>query len=100
MTPQEILELSDLNLAESTREMARWHAASEIREARDLLMTAGPDPFPVGFANAALCLGPGPPADPEGTLREAAAFFGARGRGFTRDARKESHTRRTSFFAQ
>jgi ribosomal protein S18 acetylase RimI-like enzyme len=83
MTPAEILALSDLNLAEATREMARWHLDSEIEERGELLCVAGPDPFPAGYANAALALGPKPPRDPRGLVEGARAFFAGRRRGFT-----------------
>jgi ribosomal protein S18 acetylase RimI-like enzyme len=79
----EILELSDLNLAEATREMARWHPLSELSETRDLLMVAGPDPFPVGYGNAALCLGAHPQPAPDTALAEVACFFDELERGYT-----------------
>lgn len=41
MMTEEILRLSDLNLAEYTREMTRWNAAGEIFEKDDLLLTLG-----------------------------------------------------------
>ncbi len=81
MTPSEILELSDLNLAESIREMARFHADARIVEQDDLLMIASCDPFPVGFSNAVFALGG--PADPERLKAAADAFFGSLGRGYT-----------------
>lgn len=83
MNPAEALELSDCNLAEATREMARWHPDSELWETGDLLCAAGPDPFPVGYGNAAMPLGPEAQPDPEALCARAHDFFGARGRGFT-----------------
>jgi hypothetical protein len=47
MTEQEIAYLSDLNLAESIREMARWNASNEIYECNDLLLTRGADESPI-----------------------------------------------------
>lgn len=38
--------LSDLNLAEYTREMTRWNLSGEIYEQDDLLLTKGSCPFP------------------------------------------------------
>lgn len=38
--------LSDLNLAEYTREVTRWNASGEIREEDELLITKGSCPFP------------------------------------------------------
>ena len=81
MTPSEILELSDLNLAESIREMARFHADAHIVEEDDLLLVAASDAFPIGFANAVFALG-GPP-DPERLMAAGDAFFGPLGRGYT-----------------
>jgi ribosomal protein S18 acetylase RimI-like enzyme len=47
MNNDDILYLSDLNLAEFVREMARWNAESEIIEHNDLLITKSLDQFPV-----------------------------------------------------
>lgn len=47
MKTEEIINLSDLNLAEFTREQARWDARSEIIEADDLLLTKGPGRNPI-----------------------------------------------------
>ncbi len=44
---EDILYLSDLNLAEFVREMARWNVKSEIIEQDDLLITKGEDSSPV-----------------------------------------------------
>ena len=49
MQEREILTLSDLNLAEAAREMARWHKDYRIEESDDLLLVAGADPFPAGY---------------------------------------------------
>jgi ribosomal protein S18 acetylase RimI-like enzyme len=46
MNLDDILYLSDLNLAEFIREMARWNAKSEIIEHDDLLITKGEDTSP------------------------------------------------------
>jgi ribosomal protein S18 acetylase RimI-like enzyme len=83
MDSREALVLSDCNLAEATREMARWHRSAELWETGDGLFAAGADAFPVGYANAAMALGPDAPADPHALLAEADAFFSARGRGYT-----------------
>ena len=79
----EILELADLNLAESAREMLRWHTGYAMQEADDLLLAASHDPFPIGYSNTAMPLGTAPPADPAALLEGAERFFDARGRGFT-----------------
>lgn len=44
---QDILQLADLNLAESIREMARWNAMGEILEQDDLVLTNGAGRSPV-----------------------------------------------------
>lgn len=77
-----LLELSDLNLAESAREMARWRSAWHTEEHDDLLCIAGADPFPVGYINATLALGRSA-ADPQRTLEVARRFFEPRERGYT-----------------
>lgn len=81
MTPSDELLLSDLNLAESTREMARFHADARIVEESDLLLVASSDPFPVGFTNAVIPLAES--VDPERLLATADAFFGPMDRGYT-----------------
>jgi ribosomal protein S18 acetylase RimI-like enzyme len=81
--PSELLELADLNLFEAAREMARWSMDSEISEAFDLLLIAGPDPFPVGYANAAFALSAGEPARPQLVIEDARRFFSERKRGYT-----------------
>ncbi len=81
MTEAEILDLCDLNLAEATREMARWHPASELMETGGVLLAAGPDAFPVGMGNAALRLDACTAATD--AIDIAAKFFAARKRGYT-----------------
>jgi ribosomal protein S18 acetylase RimI-like enzyme len=83
MDSREALVLADCNLAEATREMARWHHSAELWETGDALYVAGVDAFPAGYGNAAMALGPDAPADAGALLAEADAFFAARGRGFT-----------------
>ena len=87
MQQSELLELADLNLFEAAREMARWSPQSEIREANDLLLIAGPDPFPVGYANAAFALSRGERAAPRVVIEDARRFFSDRKRGYTLWAR-------------
>lgn len=81
MTPSEILALSDLNLAESIREMARCHRDARIAEQDDLLLVAACDPFPVGPGNAVFPLGDAP--DAARVIGAGDAFFGPQGRGYT-----------------
>ncbi|MBW2274697.1 MAG: GNAT family N-acetyltransferase [Deltaproteobacteria bacterium] len=79
----DVLELSDLNLAETAREMVRWHSQYEMRETTDLLCVAGNDGFPVGYTNCVMALGTASPADPAAVLASAGAFFYPMGRGYT-----------------
>jgi ribosomal protein S18 acetylase RimI-like enzyme len=81
MTSGEELALSDLNLAESTREMARFHTDARIVEESDLLLVASCVRFPVGFTNAVVPLAES--VDPERLLAVADGFFGPMGRGYT-----------------
>jgi ribosomal protein S18 acetylase RimI-like enzyme len=87
LSDADILELADLNLAESAREMLRWHTGYFMQEADDLLLVASHDSFPVGYSNTAMPLGTAPPADPAALMESAGRFFDARGRGFTLWAR-------------
>ena len=77
LTDAELLELSDLNLAEAAREITRWHESHEIEESADILLVSGVDSFPFGFGNAALCLGPRAPRDPAAVLERANRYFAA-----------------------
>lgn len=77
----DLLRLADLNLAESYREMARWHAHTEIVERDSTLMTCGPDSFPaLSFAMRAAADARPAAAD---FLRIAKAFFAERKRAFS-----------------
>jgi hypothetical protein len=81
MDPDDLLRVADLNLAESFREMARWHARTEILERDSMLLTCGPDSFPaLSFAMRAAA-----DARPmaEEFLRVAKAFFAERKRAFS-----------------
>jgi GNAT superfamily N-acetyltransferase len=81
MDRAELLELGDLNLAESYREMARWHAQCELVEHDSLLLTCGPDSFPaLSFAMRTRCE-PRPGAT--ALLNTARAFFAERRRSFS-----------------
>ncbi|MEE9913651.1 MAG: GNAT family N-acetyltransferase [Deltaproteobacteria bacterium] len=46
MNTEDKINLSDLNLAEYTREVTRWNLSGEILEQNDLLLTKGSYPFP------------------------------------------------------
>ncbi len=85
MNQTELLTLGDISLAEGIRENVRWHRDGRIEEHGDLLLTAGVDPFPVGYSNCAMLLGPRPPepAEAERAIALADEFFGGLGRGYT-----------------
>lgn len=83
MTPEDRLRLADLNLAEATREMARWHENHRIEERTDILLCAGVSSFPVGYGNCVQLLGRAIPPDPDAVFDTAGRFFGRLGRGYT-----------------
>lgn len=76
---EELIELCDLNFAESNRELAR-RAGGAVLDENGLLLFAGNHPLPV-LVNATL-----PTSrvlDPGEVIDRADAFFGARNRGYT-----------------
>lgn len=77
---QELIELSDLNFAEATRELAR-RAGGAVHDEDGLLLFAGNHPLPV-LVNGAFRTGP-KACDAPTVLARADAFFGARGRGYS-----------------
>ena len=106
MNADEVLALADLNLAEATREMARWQGDYRIEERDDLLLVADASDFPVGHGNCAMALGNQAPESAERVVAQADEFFGQLGRGYTTwirdhlDADLEAHLQKaglTSF---
>lgn len=83
MNAAEVLTLADLNLAEATREMARWQRDYRIEERDDLLFVADAGPFPIGYGNCVMALGPRAPEPAERVVALADEFFGRLGRGYT-----------------
>ncbi len=83
MDRSHLIELSDLNLAESYRELARRGGGTVLDE-DGLLLFAGAHPLPF-LVNGVMRTGAGPPADE--VLARASSFFGARARGFTVNVR-------------
>jgi ribosomal protein S18 acetylase RimI-like enzyme len=81
-----LIELSDLNLAESCRELAR-RAGGTVVDEDGLLLFAGAHPLPF-LVNGAMRTAAGPPADE--VLARASAFFDARARGFTVNVRSHA----------
>lgn len=83
---EELLLLSDLNLAESNREHARWLSPTAIEEQDGVLFTAAGTRSPAAPFNVAMRVGDVPVA-PAAFLERAEQFFGARARGFSVQAR-------------
>jgi len=79
VTRDELVLLSDLNYAETLRELTR-RAGGIVHDEDGLLCYAGADPFPV-LTNGVMRTGSGPPAAV--VLERARAFFAGRGRGYT-----------------
>lgn len=77
---QELIELSDLNFAEASRELAR-RAGGTVHDEDGVLLFAGNHPLPV-LVNGAFRTGP-QACDATSVLARADAFFGARGRGYS-----------------
>jgi len=76
-----LIELADLNFAESLREQARWCAAAEQWEANDTLCVASATRLPVGNFNAVIATGATDVS--RDLLDRARPWFDARDRGFT-----------------
>src|SRR5262245_54354946 len=79
MTRDELILLSDLNMAEAFRDMSR-RAGGSVLDEDGLLLWAGGHPLPV-LSNGAMRLTPKLPA--AAVLERADRFFGARRRGYT-----------------
>jgi hypothetical protein len=90
MDENEILHLSDLNLAEFVREMARWDPSSEIIEQDDLLITRGAGSTPI--TNVAISLDRGGGLPGEEVLRRIRSFYDACKSGFSIHIRKHIDT--------
>jgi GNAT superfamily N-acetyltransferase len=89
MNTEVILNLSDLNLAEFIREMARWNAESEILEQKDLVLTKGPDNSPV--TNVAICLGKVKEHSGADVFNNIQSFYRERKSGFSIHIRKHAN---------
>lgn len=87
---KDLLSFGDLNLAEFTREFARWQQKYEIIESGDLLMTVGADAFP--GSNFVMRLAPACTPSANELLDRARAFFGERQRGFSLHVRRHIDT--------
>ncbi len=81
-TDDTLLTLSDLNLAESHREHARWLPPTRVQEDEQVLFAASGTRFPAGPFNTAVCVG-APVQDEEAFLDRARGHFASLGRGFS-----------------
>jgi hypothetical protein len=81
MNQDELLHLSDLNLAECYREVSRWSANTDIAEQSDILFVCGASTFPA--INFAIRIGRKPQTPPELLISQAKEFFAKRKRSFT-----------------
>jgi hypothetical protein len=76
-----LLQLSDLNLAESYREISRWNPNTDMAEQGDILFVSGAGTFPA--INFVIRVGNKPRSSPDRLITQAKDFFGARKRSFT-----------------
>jgi len=81
MNQDELLYLSDLNLAESYREDSRWSTNTDIAEQGDMLFTCGASTFPA--VNFAIRVGRQSQTPPDQFIFQAKEFFARRKRSFT-----------------
>jgi hypothetical protein len=81
MNQDELLYLSDLNLAESYREDSRWSTNTDIAEQGDVLFVCGASTFPA--VNFAVRIGRQSQTPPELLISQAKEFFAKRKRSFT-----------------
>jgi GNAT superfamily N-acetyltransferase len=90
MNTDDILKLSDWNLAEFFREMTRWNAPGEILEQNDLLLTRGPGTFP--STNFAMYLGDGKDDPAAHVFERIRSFYRNRKSGFSIHIRRHADT--------
>ena len=81
MNRDELLHLSDLNLAESHREISRWNSNTDIAEQGDILFVCGASTFPA--LNFVIRVGRKPQTPPDLLISQAKEFFARRKRSFT-----------------
>ena len=85
MNREELLQLADLNLAESHREISRWNPNTDMAEQGGILFVCGADTFPA--INFVIRVGRQPKSSPEILIFQAKEFFAKRKRSFTIIAR-------------
>lgn len=78
---EELLYLSDCNLAEFCREQGRWLPPYDISETAHAIFVAAGTRFPAGHANCVFPLAQSP--DVASLLDEAQAYYSRLGRGFS-----------------
>lgn len=81
MDREELLELSDLNLAESYREVSRWGPHTDMAEVEDILLVSGARSFPA--VNFSMRVGKTVRSSADEFMSRAKEFFAARKRGFS-----------------
>jgi hypothetical protein len=81
MNQDELLHLSDLNLAECYREVSRWSANTDIAEQSDILFVCGASTFPA--LNFVIRVGRQVQIPPDLLISRAKEFFAKRKRSFT-----------------
>jgi len=81
MNQEELLRLSDLNLAESYREISRWNPHTDMAEQAGILFVSGAGTFPA--INFAIRVGNSQSSSPDMFIDQARSFFAARKRSFS-----------------
>jgi len=81
MNQDELLQLGDLNLAESHREISRWNPNTDMAEQGDILFVCGANTFPA--INFVIRVGRQPKSSPDKLVSQAKEFFAKRKRSFT-----------------
>lgn len=81
MNQDELLQLADLNLAESHREISRWNPNTDMAEQGDVLFVCGANTFPA--VNFVIRVGRRLKSSPDKLISEAKEFFAKRRRSFT-----------------
>ena len=81
MNQEELLRLSDLNLAESYREISRWNPHTDMAEQDGILFVSGAGTFPA--INFVIKVGNSLRSSPDILIERARAFFAARKRSFS-----------------
>jgi hypothetical protein len=81
MNQDELLQLSDLNLAESYREISRWNHHTDMAEQGDILFVSGAGTFPA--INFVIRVGNNLSSSADKLIDQARAFFAARKRSFS-----------------